>query len=85
MTQSLYERLGGSEGIASIANDLVDLHANNPKISVRFAATDLDALKNSAATFFITGTGGPDVYKGEDMLAAHIRHEYRRRRIPRCT
>lgn len=28
-------------------------------------------LKNGAATFFSTGTGGPDVYKGRDMLATH--------------
>lgn len=71
MTQSLYQRLGGSEGIASIANDLVDIHASNPRISARFSDADLEALKNGAATFFITGTGGPDVYKGKDMLATH--------------
>ena len=71
MTQSLYERLGGSEGIASIANDLVDIHASNPRIAARFADIDLEAAKNGAATFFITGTGGPDVYKGKDMLATH--------------
>lgn len=51
MTQSLYERLGGTEGIVSIANDLVDIHASNPRISARFANSDLDAVKNGAATF----------------------------------
>jgi len=71
MTQSLYEKLGGTEGIVSIANDLVNLHIGNPKISARFADADPDDLKNGAATFFITGTGGPDVYKGKDMLATH--------------
>jgi hemoglobin len=29
------------------------------------------AVKNGAATFFISGTGGPDVYKGKNMLATH--------------
>ena len=28
-------------------------------------------LKNAAATFFISGTGGLDVYKEKDLLAAH--------------
>ena len=68
---SLFERLGSESGIQAIANDLVDLHAQNPLISARFAGSDLSALKEAAATFFIAGTGGPDVYRGEDMLAAH--------------
>ena len=79
MTQSLYERLGGSEGIKQIANDIVELHLQNPAIATRFAAADPESLKNGAATFFISGTGGPNVYKGKDMPATHkhmnISHE----------
>ena len=71
MTASLYERLGGTEGITQIANDVVDNHMANPVINTRFENTDVDALKNAAATFFIAGTGGPDVYKGKDLLSAH--------------
>jgi len=71
MSQSLYERLGGTEGITSIANDLVEIHLNNPAINARFGAADADELKIGAATFFISATGGPDVYKGKDMLATH--------------
>lgn len=71
MSESLYERLGGTTGIESIANDLVDLHMTNHSIAPRFADSDLVALKNAAATFFVSGTGGPDVYKGKDMLEAH--------------
>ena len=68
---SLYERLGGTDGIESIANDLIDIHVGNPKIAPRYADSDLAKVKNAAATFFIEGTGGPSVYKGKDMLAAH--------------
>lgn len=71
MSESLFERLGGSEGINAIANDIVDNHLKNKAICTRFSDVDIPALKNAAATFFITGTGGPDVYKGKDMLAAH--------------
>ena len=71
MSASLYERLGGTEGITKIANDLVDIHLANKKISTRYANFDVSTLKNGAATFFITGTGGPNVYKGKDMLAVH--------------
>jgi len=71
MSNSLYERLGGTEGITQIACDVVDNHMLNDLIKCRFEESDIDALKNAAATFFIAGTGGPDVYKGKDMLAAH--------------
>lgn len=71
MSTSLYERLGETEGITKIASDLVDLHMANPAISTRFANSDPNKIKNAAATFFIGGTGGPNVYKGKDMLAAH--------------
>ena len=68
---SLYERLGATEGITHIANDVVDLHLSNPRISTRFAGSDVPAVKAAAAAFFITGTGGPSVYSGKDLLAAH--------------
>jgi len=71
MTQSLFERLGAEPGIKAIASDLVDNHMNNPTISTRFAKTDVAGLKNAATTFITTGTGGPENYKGKDMLEAH--------------
>ncbi|MFT4938969.1 MAG: hemoglobin [Paraglaciecola sp.] len=71
MSTSLFERLGGNTGISEIANDLVDNHLKNESISTRFANADIPALKNAAATFMISGTGGENVYKGKDMLAAH--------------
>jgi len=71
MSSSLYERLGATAGITKIANDVIDNHLKNKLISTRFAKSDVTTLKNAAATFFIAGTGGPDVYKGKDLLAAH--------------
>lgn len=71
MSGTLYERLGGSEGIMQIASDLVDLHMINPRIAPRFTSSDVASLKNGAATFFIAGSGGPDIYEGKDMLTTH--------------
>jgi hemoglobin len=71
MEASLYERLGGAEGITRIVSDEVDFHAANPRIAPRFADIDLDALKASATAFVVTGTGGPECYEGKDMVAAH--------------
>ncbi len=71
MSQSLFERLGGNDGVTAIANDVVDNHLVNAAVANRYAASDIPALKHAAATFFITGTGGENVYKGKDMLAVH--------------
>ena len=71
MSDSLYARLGSTKGITKIAGDLVDNHLANKTIAPRFADKDSAVLKNGAATFFISGTGGPDVYKGVDMLETH--------------
>lgn len=68
---SLYKRLGGTDGILAIANDLVDFHRHNPRIAPRYADSDLAAVKNAAATFFIQAAGGPSVYEGKDMFTAH--------------
>ena len=71
MTASLFERLGGTEVISQISSVLVDIHIANPRIAPRYADSDIAKVKNGAATFFIAGTGGPNVYVGKDMLATH--------------
>lgn len=71
MSASLYDRLGGIARISAIVNDLVDLHLTNPLINARFAKSDVSALKKNATLFFCAGSGGPEVYAGKDMLAAH--------------
>ena len=68
---SLYERLGGSDGITAIASDTVDFHLDNPRIAPRYRESDVAAVKRVVAAFFIESSGGPSVYDGKDMLAAH--------------
>ena len=48
MTQSLFERLGGTEGIKQIANDIVECHLQNPAIATRFAAHDPAPMRVTA-------------------------------------
>ena len=71
MEQSLYERLGGTEGIERIAHDTVENHLKNPRIVSRYVNSDLDMAKRNLADFVITGTGGPEVYKGREMVPTH--------------
>lgn len=72
---SLYDRLGGEEGISRIIDDLVDLHMINPGLSKRFlpykGTTELEIVKDHNKAFFSMGTGGPAQYTGRDMVTAH--------------
>lgn len=73
---SLYERLGGEEGLIAIVDDVVEAHMNNPAVSARFLPYKerpeyLAQIKKHTVDFFGAGSGGPQVYKGRDMTTAH--------------
>ncbi|MFC3627330.1 group 1 truncated hemoglobin [Vogesella amnigena] len=69
---TLYDRLGGSDGIRHIVDDIVANHLANPVVNPRFAhVADLNHLREMAFQFFCMGSGGPQHYSGKDMLSAH--------------
>lgn len=75
-TATLYERLGGEEGIIAIVDDVVEAHMNNPAISARFLPYKdrpeyLDQVKKHTVNFFCAGSGGPQQYGGRDMTTTH--------------
>jgi hemoglobin len=43
----------------------------NPLVAPRFAKSDLQRVKKLAADFFVTGSGGPAVYAGKELIEAH--------------
>lgn len=74
--KSLYERLGGADGIAKLVDDIVDAHMANPGIKTRYLPLQDDPdrmakVKKHTRQFLGSGTGGPEVYEGLDMPAAH--------------
>jgi len=72
MTTSLYQRLGGADGIARLVDDVFAVHLNNPLVKTRFEnIKDLAHAKEMARQFFSVGSGGPETYTGKDMLTAH--------------
>jgi hemoglobin len=71
-TASLYERLGGREGITRITADLMKNHLANPLLKTRFEnSKDLARVERRAVEFFCAGSGGPEIYSGQDMLSTH--------------
>ncbi len=73
---SLFERLGGTEGITAIVDEAVALHQTNPTIKAVFLPYNdeperLAAIKQHTVDFFSAGGGGPITYLGRDMPTAH--------------
>lgn len=73
---SLYERLGGYEGIRKIVEDIGEAHLANPAIQARYRPIASDpekweAIKKSLCDFIAAGTGGPEEYNGPNMLEVH--------------
>lgn len=75
-TQSLFERLGGVEGITLIVDDVIEAHMNNPEIKEIFTPYKeqperLASIRQHTIDFFSAGSGGPVEYKGRDMPSTH--------------
>ena len=75
-TASLFERLGGTQGINTLVEDIVALHMDNPVIRTRFrpyldTPDKLAVTKAHLCAFLEAGSGGAAAYKGRDMQAAH--------------
>lgn len=72
MAANLYERLGGEERITRLAKDVVEAHYKNPLIKARFEQIEnRGKFEQNVADFFCAGSGGPQPYKGKEVLAAH--------------
>ena len=73
---TLFERLGGTNGITAIVEEVVETHMGNPAISARFIPYKdqperLAVIKKHTVDFFSAGSGGPIEYKGRDMTETH--------------
>jgi hemoglobin len=68
---TLYEELGGKDGITKIVSYAVDAYAADPRLSAQFDNINFDWLKGRIALQICQLTGGPCKYPGRDMYAAH--------------
>lgn len=73
---SLYQKLGGAKGIASIVDGVVEAHLQNPVVRARFLpyledAEKVQVIKRHFCEFLGMGCGGPEVYSGRDMITVH--------------
>ena len=68
---SLYERIGGLPAIDAVVGDAIGNIASDYRINLRFTLAGLPQVKKNLVELVCERTGGPCVYKGADMSAAH--------------
>lgn len=71
---SLYQRLGGREGIALVVDDFVANMVADARVNARFKGMPPPAvfkLKSNLSDQICDATGGPCAYLGRDMKATH--------------
>ena len=71
---SLYKRLGGREGIATVVEAFVGNMAGDPRVSERFKGMkgpEIEKFKSNLSDQICDATGGPCSYLGRDMKTTH--------------
>jgi hemoglobin len=71
---SLYQRLGGRDGIALVVGDFVGNMAGDARVNRRFKSmspVQVEKFKSNLADQICDATGGPCAYLGRDMKTAH--------------
>lgn len=68
---SLYERLGGKSALQAVVDDLITRIAADERINEFFQDSDIPELKVQLVDQLCELSGGPCVYEGRDMVAAH--------------
>jgi hemoglobin len=71
---SLYDRLGGYDGVAAIVDDLLTRLLDDHQLAVYWKGKCKDSLKRDRqlfVEFFCESFGGPVTYLGRDMQTSH--------------
>ena len=73
-TPTLYQRLGGYDAIAAVANDLLPRLRADPQLGRFWAHRSEDGImreKQLLIDYLCACAGGPVYYRGRNMLLAH--------------
>jgi hemoglobin len=69
--QTLYERLGGVDALRAVTEEFEARAGKDPRISQKFARTDLGRLTKEFVDQLCEATGGPCSYTGRNMKETH--------------
>lgn len=69
---TLYERLGGREGIRAVVDDFYDRLLADDDIGPFFEGADMAKLRRTQTDFLCQAAGGPETYDAEPVQEAHL-------------
>jgi len=72
--KTLYERLGGYDGLAAATDELLRRLTSDPEIGIYWRGHSTDSMKRDRqliVDFLCEATGGPVIYRGRDMKTSH--------------
>lgn len=69
---TLYERLGGREGIRAVVDDFYDRLLDDEELGPFFADADMEKLRRTQTDFLCEAAGGPETYDAAPVREAHL-------------
>lgn len=73
---SLYEQLGGAEGVDKLVYELLVNIAADERIVGRFRDVNIQRFKTGFEVYICGISGGPCQYTGDSMQIVHAGHQY---------
>ena len=70
--QTLYERLGGHEGIRAVVDDFYDRLLADDALGPFFETADMEKLRRMQTEYLCEAAGGPETYDAEPIREAHL-------------
>jgi truncated hemoglobin YjbI len=70
---SLYEEIGGEASIDAALDKFYPKILGDARVSFLFEGIDMARLRKHARAFLTMAFGGPNLYEGRDLRAAHMR------------
>jgi hemoglobin len=68
---SIYDGIGGAPAVQAAVDDFYARVTADPELAPFFTDVDLRKLKAHQRAFIAAAVGGPEIYRGRDMQAAH--------------
>lgn len=68
---TLYDQLGGEQGVAALTDALLDRYANDPRVAPTFEHIDIGRFGRMFALYICQIADGPCHYTGDSMADAH--------------
>ena len=81
---TLYERLGGREGIRAVVDDFYDRLVADDLLGSFFEDADMELLRRTQTDFLCEAAGGPETYDATPVREAHLHLDFEPEHIERA-